>query len=885
MLKFKKNKSEDGKGSSDHLDKAMSDAFPKQAVASAKIVQPAEAVEKVKISDRSIAGRLRIGSLSLAIGPLVVSTLVVASLAYVVAKSITEDRVTAQLESVRAVQTEALNTYAESLKNTVAQAAQLGTVIDATKSLLVEFPKLKSAKSSSNAAASRDGLQRYYENEFGKEFVKKNGGQSANPVEIFKKLPDETLAAQQLYISGNESPLGKKDTLANANDGSEYSKSHEKVHPLFASLVKKFGIYDFFIVDPNSGFIVYTYFKELDFGTSLENGPYSKTALAQAFNATRKAKSADAVWLSDFEKYLPSYNDQAAFMSVPIFDGANQIAVMVIQVPIDQINKVMTFDKKWPNVGLGRTGQSFLVGKDGTSRSISRDAVENIADYVIRAKVALGEGGGKEVELRSSDIGVRKTISDNVTKAISGETATSTYGNWAGESVIASMGPMKLLNQNFAMVTEMQESEALEPVASLLKKIALAALVTLVLASGVALAAAGKLTKIVTNPLNRLKSTVDELQAGDFDARTKMKDKDEFGELGRALDKLLDERVSQLNKMAKENELLNNSVIEIMQAVGTIATSKDLSMKVPVTEDVTGAISDALNLLTEETSRVLRNVGTVSRDVAQATVAVKGQAELANQAATREQREVEFAATELGTAARALNDIAERARLCNLSAEAAVLTTGGAMAIVVGTVAGIAQSRDLIRETEKRIKRLGERSQEIGQVVNIIQGIAERTGILALNASMHAAAAGEAGRSFAVVADEVKRLSESARESTSQIGRLITAIQTETNETVVAMNQAITQVVEISRLADDAGREMKRTQDQTTELAASVKDIAFTSGEQAKAGAALQDRATVILEASNETARQLSSQAVETRKLVEYAKSLLEEVRVFKVAD
>jgi methyl-accepting chemotaxis protein len=136
-----------------------------------------------------------------------------------------------------------------------------------------------------------------------------------------------------------------------------------------------------------------------------------------------------------------------------------------------------------------------------------------------------------------------------------------------------------------------------------------------------------------------------------------------------------------------------------------------------------------------------------------------------------------------------------------------------------------------------------------------------------------------------VVADEVKRLSESARESTSQIGRLITAIQTETNETVVAMNQAITQVVEISRLADDAGREMKRTQDQTTELAASVKDIAFTSGEQAKAGAALQDRATVILEASSETARQLSSQAVETRKLVEYAKSLLEEVRVFKVAD
>jgi methyl-accepting chemotaxis protein len=878
MLKFKKNKSDDSKGSTDQVAQAMSDAFAKPTDVAVKATTVNAAV---KVAARSVAGRLRIGSLSLAIGPAVLATAIVAALAYGVAKNITESRVNAQLESVRAVQSEALVGYAESLKNTLTQAAQLNQVIDATKSLMTEFPKLKSAKPSANTNATRESLQRYYENDFGKEFVKKNGGQSANALEIFKKLPDETLAAQQI----NENPLGKKDSLMNANDGSEYSRAHEKVHGLFGSLVKKFGIYDFFIVDPNTGFIVYTYFKELDFGTSLDNGPYAKTALAQAFAASRKANSPDKVWLSDFEKYLPSYNDQAGFMSVPIYDGANQIAVLVIQVPIDQINKVMTFDKKWSTVGLGKSGQSFLVGKDQTSRSISRDAVENLADYVIRTKSALNEAASKEIELRTSDIGVRKTVSDGLTKAFEGEVVDTTYSNWAGEPTMASFGPLKLLNQNFAIVTEMQESEALEPVSSLLKKIALAAFATMLLAAGIALYSAAKLTKIVTDPLARLKGTVDELQAGDFDARTKMEDKDEFGEFGRALDKLLDERVSQLNKMAKENEMLNNSVIEIMQAVGTIATSKDLSMKVPVTEDVTGAISDALNLLTEETSRVLRNVGTVSRDVAQATVAVKGQAELANQAATREQREVEFAASELGTAARALNDIAERARLCNLSAEAAVLTTGGAMAIVVGTVAGIAQSRDLIRETEKRIKRLGERSQEIGQVVNIIQGIAERTGILALNASMHAAAAGEAGRSFAVVADEVKRLSESARESTSQIGRLITAIQTETNETVVAMNQAITQVVEISRLADDAGREMKRTQDQTTELAASVKDIAFTSGEQAKAGVALQDRATVILEASNETARQLSSQAVETRKLVEYAKSLLEEVRVFKVAD
>ncbi len=837
------------------------------------------------ISDRSIAGRLRLGSLTLALAPVVLSTIAVAGLAYFVAKGTTLDRVNAQLDSVRSVQTEAIEGYIESLKNVVTQTAQLPTVIEATKGMIAEFPKLKTSKAMVNPSASKDSLQKYYEQQFGKEFAKRNGGAQASALETFKKLPEETLAAQQIYIAGNENPLGKKDQLTSASDGSEYSKHHERVQPLMAGLVKKFGMYDFFIVDPASNVIVYTYFKELDFGTSLESGPYAKTPLAEAYAAAKKAP-AEKAHLSDFASYLPSYNDQAAFMSVPMYDGLNQIAVLVIQVPIDQINKVMTFDKQWSKVGLGGTGQSVLVGKDQTLRSVSREATESISNFASKVKDLVGgEQIAKQVELRGSDIGIVKVSADQVAKAIAGESGAVAYKGFSGEEELASFGTVKMLNQSFAMFTQMNEAEALKPVSDLLRNILLITFVTLAMVSAAALTFAGKLAQLVTKPLSRLNGTVSALQGGDFAARTKMVEKDEFGDFGRALDKLLDDRVAQLDKMTKENEALNNSVIDIMQSVGTIATSKDLSLKVPVTEDVTGAISDALNLLTGETSRVLRNVGAVSRDVAQATVAVKGQAELANQAAAREQQEVESAATELATAAQALTEIADQARQCNEAAERAVITTGGAMTIVNGTVLGIAQSRDLIRETEKRIKRLGERSQEIGQVVNIIQGIAERTGILALNASMHAAAAGEAGRSFAVVADEVKRLSESARESTSQIGRLITAIQTETNETVLAMNQAITQVVEISRLADDAGKEMRRTQDETNSLAATVKIIAFTSSEQAKAGVALQNRATIILEASSETARQLSSQAIETRKLVEYAKSLLEEVRVFKVAD
>ncbi len=417
----------------------------------------------------------------------------------------------------------------------------------------------------------------------------------------------------------------------------------------------------------------------------------------------------------------------------------------------------------------------------------------------------------------------------------------------------------------------------------MLRYLIAAALLALVAAAVLANATGTRLSTQVGDPLARLRGTLDELSEGDLGARTGLGGGDEIRSIGATLDALLEERISALDRAARESEELNDSVIEIMQAVGTIATTKDLTIKVPVTENVTGAIADALNLLTDETRRVLMNVRNVSEDVAQATVAVKSQSDTATRAAAREQREVQHAAQELAAAAAALEAIAERARACDDATERAVQASVQAMRIVGSTVHGVEQSRSLIRETEKRIKRLGERSQEIGQVVGIIAAIAERTGILALNASMQAAASGEAGRGFAVVADEVKRLSESARDATTQIGKLVTSIQIETSDTVRAMNQAIAQVVEISRLAEQAGSGMRRNQEETEALASNVRDIARTSSEQAKVGAALIERARIIQEASAETERQLSLQATETAKLVESAKSLLDEVSVFRV--
>lgn len=403
------------------------------------------------------------------------------------------------------------------------------------------------------------------------------------------------------------------------------------------------------------------------------------------------------------------------------------------------------------------------------------------------------------------------------------------------------------------------------------------------LAVAAALAASFYTLRAMLRPIAKLQSVLDLLRRGDYTARVRMRHNDELGAVGRALDRLLDERLESLNRQAKDSERLNNSVVEIMQAVGQVAAQKDLSIKVPVTEDVTGAIGDAMNLLTTETAKVLGTVKEVSNDVSSASLMVKQSADSAMSTATQGQAEIESAARELSHAAATLAQLAQMAHRANEAAELAVRTTTRALGTVDKTVVGINDSRDLIRETEKRIKRLGERSQEISQVVNLINSIAERTGILALNASMQAVAAGEAGRGFAIVADEVKRLSENARDATREIGMLVASIQSETSETVLAMNNAIAHVVEVSKLADQAGAEMKGTQQATDDLVANVRQIASTSIEQARAGQALQSRAQAIQQSSRDTARQLTAQNEVTNKLVAYAQLLVREVAVFKL--
>ncbi len=387
----------------------------------------------------------------------------------------------------------------------------------------------------------------------------------------------------------------------------------------------------------------------------------------------------------------------------------------------------------------------------------------------------------------------------------------------------------------------------------------------------------------LVKPIESLQSTIHDVNQGRLDVRSEIQRDDELGELSVAFDTLLDEKVSQLSEAEKENDQLNESIVALLKSVAQLS-KKDFTVRVPVFEDVTGTIGDSLNLLAKETGDALSDVRTVSMKVAKVSTQVKDQASMVMKETRKERKQAENAMNEIRVASTAMQKISNDAQEANKQADSAFGNTQVALDTVNQSVQGINSIRDTISETEKRIKRLGERSQEITGIVNLINGISERTHILALNASMHAASAGEAGRGFAVVADEVQRLAENAREATKEIATLVTNIQVETGDTVVAMNDVITQVASGTELAAKAENAMLMTQASTKELVDAVELIAHSSKSQAKASVNLLERANEIVESTRQTDKHMKQQTVNTELLGRYSKNLVHTVSEFKLS-
>ncbi len=379
----------------------------------------------------------------------------------------------------------------------------------------------------------------------------------------------------------------------------------------------------------------------------------------------------------------------------------------------------------------------------------------------------------------------------------------------------------------------------------------------------------------VLKPIKYFSDIVKKISDGDLSARVNLKSSDEIGLLAQSFDTLLDNRLA-------ENTQLSASILKLLTSVSKLS-QKDLRVKVPVAEDVTGAVSDAINHLSSETAKTLSQVNQISLRVNVSSTQVKQQSSAVIELAKRGREETEEIVLELNGAVESMNQVAKFTELTNQSASVAMEKTDKALESVTDTVNSINKIRNIMGEIEKRIKRLGERSQEISVATSLINDLAERTHILALNSGMQAAQAGEAGKGFMVVANEVQRLAENSREATAEISSLVKNIQVDTSDTIITMNSVISQVVEGTQLAELAGERMQQTQNITNELVSSVNEITHRTKDQLRVSAQLRNRAETIKDTTDKTHVRLHEQSELAHHLVLDAAELVASVQVFKL--
>jgi twitching motility protein PilJ len=385
----------------------------------------------------------------------------------------------------------------------------------------------------------------------------------------------------------------------------------------------------------------------------------------------------------------------------------------------------------------------------------------------------------------------------------------------------------------------------------------------------------------ITRQVDNLNHLFDRIEMGDFQTRATVQSGDELGRLTDAVNVTLD-RTLNLIQSSDEKEQIQKSIMKLLDEVSGVADG-DLSKDAEVSADMTGAIADSFNYMIDQLRGIIGNVQQATLQVSTAANQIHASAgHLATGSESQAEQIVNTSAA-IDEMAVSIQQVSENAVVSSTVAQQALSTAKQGNAAVRKSIDGMNRIREQAQETAKRIKRLGETSQEIGQIVQLIDDIADRTSILALNASIQAAAAGEAGRGFAVVAEEVERLAVRSTDATKKIAALVKAIQGETNEAVTAMEKSIQEVVSGSKVANEAGQSLQDIETVSLKLAELIQQITLASKQQARGSEALAKSMGDISQITQQTAAGTKQTAESVNSLARLADELRSSVSTFRL--
>ena len=490
----------------------------------------------------SIKSQILILLLLVSLGGILMVTLV----AYQSGRQQMEQAVYNQLISIRAAKADRIQSYIHGIQAHIETLGEDGMILGAMKDFGAAYQQLASQEITPEMVTA---LQNYYSQEFLPRLAVNSDGRPE--LDTYLPVVPQAKYLQFHYLMRNTPALNNKETP----DNSDYSQVHARLNPVLRRLAATMHYQDMLLISPE-GDIVYSTAKEPEFGTSLKVGPYSESSLARAFAAARQRKDRGHVEFADFTFYPPAYNLPQAFFTVPLFENAQLIGVLAIQLPIAEINNVMTGNRQWANQGLGQSGEAYLVGDDKLLRSDSRFLFEDKANYL---KQIAGNGISPSLVERinrlNTSILLQPVHTQAAQGALAGQTNTGLFTDYRGVRVLNAFQPVSIPGINWGLVVKMDYDEAFAPVTAFERQVMLYAAGFVII---VTLLAMG-LTNRFIRPLHTLAEAVRQIGEGKKDVKVEDEGLDEIGSLSRAFNQMLDKlRIGneELRLRNRENEAL-----------------------------------------------------------------------------------------------------------------------------------------------------------------------------------------------------------------------------------------------------------------------------------------------------------------------------------------
>ncbi|MCW8944499.1 MAG: methyl-accepting chemotaxis protein [Sedimenticola sp.] len=722
-----------------------------------------------------IKHRIMIGAALLAAVPIVLTSFILNSVTMDASRTALEEKANNNLIAVRDLTRGRIEDYFSTIQKQIRTFAHSTTAVDAMRGFSGAFNRYTYEMDITDVGEMRTELKQYYEKEFAAEYQRRNSGGQSNSSSWVTQLDDDSVALQHRMIFANKNPLGEKHKLVDMGEKSRYAKLHSKFHPIFTGFLEEFGYYDIFLADPESGDIIYSVFKELDYTTSLKDGAFANTGIGIAFAKANAATSPGFSYLTDFDAYPPSYQDPAAFIASPIFEDGKKIGVLIFQMPIDYINNIMTHNQKWQEAGLGESGETYIIGSNGTMRSMSRFLIEDKPGYL----KAIAESGVSDavvrlIEAKNTSIGLQAISSETAKAAINGEKGVQSVNDYRNVHVLSAYSPLEIEGVEWAILSEIDEEEAFRAAAELSTQVNYMSIAIALILTAIAVAIGLFFALAWTRPILKLSNIIKDIEEqSDLTRTIDINSNDEVGMTAKSLNAMLDK--------------FRNSLHQVNSATTELAVTSEQTSR------TTGETTEAVQIQLTETTQLATAMHEMSATVQEIASNTGATAEAAKQANEE--------------------------------------TVKGS-SVVSETVMLIDQLATEIENASSVIGNVQKNSTDISGILDVIRGVAEQTNLLALNAAIEAARAGDQGRGFAVVADEVRTLASRTQESTGEIEQMIVSLQGGTSQAVEVMIESSKKAQEAVAHAGVAGSSLNAIADSVERISGMSAQIACAAEEQ-----------------------------------------------------